>query len=282
MIGLKAVVVTLLVVVGPLPPVADALQDEGQKASTPEAVARQVADALATVNEQFKDVLRDDAFKKPASHFDACQAGALEMAREGVIQVSELDRFYNGLDETLRALDQAMEGSTAIPPKSAGALSKRLIEIREDVRKTKGMEPVENFTVTADTSAADVVAYAERVFVKVDVLVFNRGLKAITGEGSDKTKKYLSPALKELRDAIAALVDERGQRVLQVDEDGATLKDQLACVKIELKQLKQAADVLCNEHSYARERVELALKDIERLEKNLLKAKSLTARPSKS
>lgn len=244
-------------------------------------VAASIVERLATATEEHEAVLQHEQFRVALPYFGACQSAARRMVGDEEAVPIEVDHFHNNLDEVLRALDAVPSAITAIPVRAAKALRKELGAVKAQANGVVELQDVSLATLSAATSAQDAVALAQRVFRRVDVVLYGRGLTQITGVAREFTNKELRPALQELKACIEAMVNSEGERVLQVDSKGRPLDRQLARVEAAFEQVEVGADVLCNVHAVEplRERVGMVLTDLEKLRKNLAKPKALASKP---
>ena len=141
------------------------------------------------------------------------------------------------------------------------------------------MQAVKTINLERGTPAVDAVWYGKRMVDRVEFIIENRGAKQITGDGRRATNETTDSAFALLRGALDAMIDSDGDRVVQFDETGKPLSNQLEHVEDAIDELSEALDLLVQVHPWSKRRVEFVREDLILIGKNLAKPEEMKRTP---
>jgi hypothetical protein len=190
------------------------------------------------------------------------------------------DRLHLELDEFLRALDNFPKWTPgnsgwgevkSLKRPSLDSLKKAFAavsRVKDKANRCPGTMEVALLVLGEATTADEASRYGLRVVGKFEGIIYGRDLEAITGECGRLTAETVGTALRSLRSAIENLAGDGNA------EDGKpapVVRDRLESVRSAIAELRRKAGILSNTVGRHRPRVELACKELDRLEQNLAK-----------
>lgn len=184
------------------------------------------------------------------THFSRAQKAAHDAAeglkKGGAIDYTQADALHNALREYLINLEELPPnhafGATKSPDK--GTKKKLIGEIQglvDYANKTPGLEDIDQADLSSDSVALEAVIYGKRHLTEIYRLTGNRTLTFFSAQAGSNSRDVIA-ALDEAGAALDALVDVDGKRIVQLDEDGRPLPDQLSRLKAALAEAKVQAE----------------------------------------
>ena len=261
------------------------------------AVAEINADLLK-ISENFGPLFDDPWMKYATRAYGGAEQHAKSLVWNGQPVFRKAVEFHNELDEFIRALESmpswnsgtiGQNAELAGKPKPDERQIKRLLNavmaVKKKANETPGLEDLASRAFTKDTPAAYAVEYGILTTERIRGVLWRRGLGPITGDGSARTHEVMVPALDRLVAALNALVGPDGERVVQVDDNGRPLGDQLKPAKQCIEEAQNAVATLKKILPWADakyggpSRIEVSREDLKRLAANLVKPSALREVP---
>ncbi len=251
------------------------------------AIAAELQTDMASIAETHTAFLDDPWLRVGGSHFGLAQQAAKSLVADGAPKATAINEFHNRLDEFLRAIDSLPEWEPGTggwddvkgTKKPSAAATKKvhqaIVRIKEKANKVPEFQEVALVTFGDATTPEQVAEYGERILEKIDVLLFNRGLGQITGEGRSQTKEILGPSLEQMRDALSELAEPDGSdnsEAAKATPEAASKRDHLTQ---SITAVRNNGELLSRALPWAKARIELMYEDLDRLEKNLGRLKAV-------
>jgi hypothetical protein len=244
-------------------------------------VASKATSTLHELSGAHAEFLGKSEVKMVLHWFGKTRLAARDLMVEDGPDREQVQAFHTHLGEFIRALTGKADSHGKTPSCSGKCkkLLKAMTKLGDQFNRTPGMQAVETINLDRSTPAVDAVWYGQRMVDRVEFIIENRGAKQITGEGRRATNETTDPAFTLLRGALEAMIDSRGERVIQLDEDGSPMSNQLEQVEDAIADLSEALDLLIQVHPWSKRRVELVRGDLVLIEKNLAKSGDMKRTP---